>query len=228
MIDPAGGAYYVESLTDALAAAAWGLFQELEAGASLVERIEATHRARSQDVATRRLPLTGVSEFPDLDESPVIRPRPPGESAPGESDNGLRRLAAPFEALRDAADAAPTRPTVFLASLGPMEVHTARSTFASNLMAAGGISATAGEGFSTPVEAAAAWSLSGSPVAVICSSDDVYAESAADAVAALKEAGCEYVLLAGRPDDRWGADAYVYLGCDALAALRAIHDRLGL
>ena len=56
VIDPAGGSYYVESLTDSLAQHAWGLFQELESGSgpSLSERIDAAHEARSRDVATRR------------------------------------------------------------------------------------------------------------------------------------------------------------------------------
>ena len=221
VIDPAGGSYYVESLTDALAATAWGLFQELEAGASLAERIEATHGARSQDVATRRLPLTGVSEFPDIDEEAVDR-------LPEAPEPELRRLGEPFEMLRDAADAAPSRPTAFLANLGPMAVHTSRAAFATNLLAAGGIRALGNGGYDTSAEAATAWSSSGSPVAVICSSDDMYQECAVNTVAALKEAGCEHVVLAGRPDDRWGADAYIHLGCDALAVLQALHTRLGL
>ncbi len=231
VIDPSGGSYYIESLTDALTSTAWGLFQELEAGASLSEGIEAAHEARSRDVATRRLPLTGVSEFPDLDEPTVDRP-------PVESDPGSRRLAEPFEALRDAADAASgqteyvlgphKRPSVFLASLGPVVAHSARSTFAANLVAAGGIQALDHGSFGNPAEAASAWKASGTPIAVVCSSDEMYQEHAADTVAALKEAGCGYVLLAGRPDERWGADGYIYMGCDALAALQAIHDRLGL
>ncbi|WP_419926596.1 methylmalonyl-CoA mutase family protein [Candidatus Poriferisocius sp.] len=221
VIDPAGGSYYAESLTDALAATAWGLFQELEAGANLTECIEAAHAARSRDVATRRLPLTGISEFPDLDEPEVERP--PMKGVPG-----LRRLAEPFEALRDAADAAPSRPTAFLANLGPMAVHSARAAFAANLLAAGGIGVLGNDGFDTPEEAVAAWAASGSLIAVVCSSDEVYQENAAAAVAALKEAGCGYVLLAGRPDDRWGADGCIYMGCDAIAALRFLHERLGL
>ncbi|MDE0215448.1 MAG: methylmalonyl-CoA mutase family protein [bacterium] len=221
VIDPSGGAYYIESLTDALTSAAWGLFQELEAGASLSERIDGAHEARSRDVATRRLPLTGVSEFPDLDEPAVDRPSV-------VSDAGLRRLAEPFEALRDAAEVGSSRPTAFLASLGAIAVHTARTTFSANLLAAGGISAIGGDGYDTPAQAASAWRESGTPIAVVCSSDEVYEERAATAVAALREAGCGYVLLAGRPDDRWGADGYIHMGCDALAALRAIHERLGL
>ena len=221
VIDPSGGSYYIESLTDALTGAAWGLFQELEAGASLSERIDAAHEARSRDVAIRRLPLTGVSEFPDLDEPAVDRP-------PVACDPELRRLAEPFEALRDAAEASPSRPTAFLASLGSIVVHTARTAFSANLLAAGGISTSGGDGFDTPAQAASAWKSSGSPIAVVCSSDEMYEEHAAAAVTALREAGCGYVLLAGRPDDRWGADGYIFMGCDALATLRAVHERLGL
>ena len=143
VIDPSGGSYYIESLTDALASTAWALFQELESGASLSERIDAAHESRSRDVATRRLPLTGVSEFPDLDEPAVDRP-------PMAFDSGLRRLAEPFEALRDAAEASASRPTAFLASLGSIAVHTARTTFSANLLAAGGIGTVGGSGFDTP------------------------------------------------------------------------------
>ena len=221
VIDPSGGSYYVESLTDALASTAWGLFQELEAGASLAERIEATRGERSRDVATRRLPITGVSEFPDLDEPVVERP-------PAHTDTELSRLAEPFEALRDAADAPQSPPTAFLASLGPVALHTARSAFAANLLAAGGIRALATEGYSTADQAAQAWVDSGSPIAVVCSSDEMYRVHASATVAALKEAGCGNVLLAGRPDESWGADGYIYMGCDVLAALEAVHQRLEL
>ena len=243
VIDPAGGSYYVESLTDSLAMRAWGLFQELEAGSgpSLSERIDATHEARSRDVATRKVPLTGVSEFPDLDEALVERPQWP-------DDSDMRRLAEPFEDLRDAAEGPPEvvppeysnateglpvglwpRPSVFLANLGPVAVHTARSSFAANLLAAGGIATVVNEGFDTPADAAAAWESSDSSVAVVCSSDKVYEEHAAATVAALRKAGCGYVLLAGRRDDfDVDADDYVHLGCDALAALKGIHEKLDL
>lgn len=88
--DPAGGSYYVESLTDQVAEAAWAFFQEIErAGgqakalrAGLVgERLAATWAERSAKLARRKEPVTGVSEFPNLAEklperTPAPRRRP--------------------------------------------------------------------------------------------------------------------------------------------------------
>ena len=63
--------------------------------------------------------------------------------------------------------------------------------------------------------------LDGTPVACLCSADSLYS---ADAVTALREAGARQVWLAGRGD--YGADGYVYAGCDALAVLRTTADLL--
>ena len=66
--------------------------------------------------------------------------------APAAAGRADRRAAASaatpqeFEALRDAARrASGERPTVFLATLGPVAAHTARAAFAANLFQAGGI-----------------------------------------------------------------------------------------
>ncbi|NEA13363.1 methylmalonyl-CoA mutase, partial [Streptomyces sp. SID10692] len=73
VVDPAGGSWYVERLTDELAAAAWAFFQETERAGGLpaalrsgmvAERLAATWAARSAKLARRKEPITGVSEFP--------------------------------------------------------------------------------------------------------------------------------------------------------------------
>ena len=47
--------------------------------------------------------------------------------------------------------------------------------------------------------------------------------------AQLKEAGATQVWLAGKPDLAIdGVDGYVFAGCDALAALRTVHEQLGV
>ena len=78
--DPGAGSWYVESLTEALAAKAWEFMQELEAAGGyraaldsglLAERVAATRAQRDRDVAHRKTSVTGVNEFPNLAETPL-------------------------------------------------------------------------------------------------------------------------------------------------------------
>ena len=77
--DPAGGSWYVESLTDHMAEAAWDAFTELErsGGATdldAVSRLIATNRSRrDQAIAAGRFPITGVNRFANDEEEPLIR-----------------------------------------------------------------------------------------------------------------------------------------------------------
>ncbi|MEU0371712.1 methylmalonyl-CoA mutase family protein [Streptomyces sp. NPDC006283] len=244
VVDPAGGSWYVEQLTDELAQAAWAWFQEIEAaggqaaalGSGLVgTRIDAAWASRSRKLATRREPVTGVSEFPLLGQPAVQRdpaPRRPGGGLPV-----VRRDEA-FEALRARSDAHLTetgaRPKVFLAALGPASAHTARAGFAANLFQAGGIEPVHDPVSVDAASAAAAFAASGASVACICSSDALYAEQAGPVAEALKAAGALRVFLAGRPGEqretyeRAGVDEFVVAGGDAVAVLASALDRIGV
>ncbi|REF00119.1 methylmalonyl-CoA mutase family protein [Thermomonospora umbrina] len=229
VVDPAGGSWFVERLTDDLARAAWEWFTEIERAGGAAEalssglvadRLAATWERRRKDVARRKAPITGVSEYPDLAETPPERapaPEPPGGGLPRVSH------AQDFEALRDRSDAhlAATgeRPKVFLATLGPIAVHTARAGFAANLFQAGGIETITGE--------PDAFAASGARVACVCSGDKVYEDRAAEAARVLKEAGAVRVWLAGKGSYE-GVDANVYAGCDAVETLRTALRDLGV
>jgi methylmalonyl-CoA mutase len=242
VIDPAGGSWYVEQLTDELARVAWQEFTEIErAGGiessldsgALAKRLAATWESRSKRLATRQDPITGVSEFPNLTEKKVGRtPVPSTVEGPG----GLPRVryAQEYEELRDRSDAYLAehgqRPRVFLATLGPVAAHTARAGFAANLFQAGGIE-TINPGATGDV--VTAFSESGAAVACVCGSDRSYAEQAAEVATALKEAGAAAVLLAGKPADAAGAvngavTGFVYTGCDALEVLTGTLETLGV
>ncbi len=78
--DPAAGSGAYEALTNELADAAWAAFQEIESEGGMVEslkagkiqsRIDAVRAQRAKDVATRKVALTGTSEFPLLSEVAV-------------------------------------------------------------------------------------------------------------------------------------------------------------
>ncbi|MCO7218762.1 methylmalonyl-CoA mutase family protein [Klenkia sp. PcliD-1-E] len=224
VLDPAGGSWYVESLTDALAHAAWELFTELERAGGyaaalssglVAERCAAAWAARSRRIATRKDAITGVSEFPNIAE--VLPDRRP---APVASGGGLPRVRAAqaFEDLRDRAEEPADRPVVYLATLGKPAAHTARLTFAANLFQAGGLATPSGDGVSE---------LGGARMACICGSDKDYAAAAADLARELREAGAERIWLAGKPDlSVEGVDGYVFAGCDAVDVLTTTLDEL--
>ncbi|TXL88272.1 methylmalonyl-CoA mutase family protein [Streptomyces sp. IB2014 016-6] len=244
VIDPAGGSWYVERLTDDLAHAAWAWFQEIErAGGQraalrdglVAERLAATWAARSEKLARRREPVTGVSEFPQLAEAPVVR-----DASPPAASGGLPTVHRDdaFEALRSRSDAhlasTGARPRVFLAALGPAAAHTARVTFASNLFQSGGVEPVHDPVTVDATTAADAFDRSGAAIACLCSSDPLYAEQAAEVAAALKSAGATRVFLAGRPGElresltRSGVDEFVAAGEDAVAQLTSALDHLGV
>ncbi|MDT0328152.1 methylmalonyl-CoA mutase family protein [Nocardiopsis lambiniae] len=230
VIDPAGGSFHVEALTRDLYLAGWAFLQEIEAsgGAAEViedgwlrERVDDVWERRRRDLAHRRAPLTGVSEFPNLAERPLAREPLPER----DSWFPVRRYAGDFEELRDRSDAAADRPTAFLATLGPVAAHTARATFAANLLAAGGVDAHRPGPLEDAEAVARAFTASGLRVAVLCSSEKVYAEHVEAAVEALRNAGAERVLLAGAPR-ALDADAFLHQGCDAVALLTELVDLL--
>jgi methylmalonyl-CoA mutase len=252
VIDPALGSWYVERLTDDLAKAAWAQFQAIEAQGGMARALEAgafqgeiarVAEARAGNIAHGRIELTGVSAFPRLgDDGVVAEPFPPFDPVVNGGTKTVplppRRLAAPFEALRDAADAHGARtgkaPQILLVCLGDLAVHSARATWMRNLLAAGGIEAVVSAPLHTSADAGAAFAASGLAVACLCSADQVYAELAEAATGALKQAGARQVLLAGRPRDQEaalkaaGVDAFISAGGDALATLTALHRTLGL
>lgn len=237
VLDPAGGSWFVESLTADLAGAAWEVFTAVEqrggyqtalADGWIAEQIAESLAARDVAVAHRRAPLTGVSEFPNLDES--SRPVGTAESVDlATATPKLARQARQFEALRDRADAATVRPAVLLLPLGSVAEHNGRTTFVTNLLAAGGIAAVN----PGPVTADGIADLireTPSTVAVLCGTAKRYASDGPAALAAARAAGIDRVLLAG-PDREWpeGAeptDGSLRVGIDAVATLTDLLDHL--
>lgn len=254
--DPAGGSFAIERLTDDLARKAWSIFQEIEAEGGMVaalrsrlvqDGIAATTAERDRLIAGGRMELTGVSTFPRLGAdgvtvTPWPAPRQPAsEATPAETVEALRprRLAAPFEALRDAADAHAERtgkpPAVFLASLGPLAEHSTRASWIANVLAAGGIEAVrSDDGYTASGEAARAFAGSGAGIACIVATDATYGELGEAAAMALKGAGARRVYVAGRPKDlvarleAAGVDGFIAAGQDAVQTLGALHRALGI
>ena len=248
--DPAAGSGGIEALTTQLAHAAWSLFQDIEkaggaadalAQGAIQKKVAETRKARQANVARRKDPLTGASEFPHLSETAVKVlevPRVKVAALPAAvsfDSLGAMRLSEPFEALRDKSDdlarKAGARPKVFLATLGKLSEFTARATYARNFYEAGGIEALAGDGYEDRAAMLAAFKASGTKLACLCSSDKVYEAEAVEAAKELTAAGAT-VHLAGRPGDLEaalrdaGVTTFIYVGCDVLSTLQAAYDSL--
>ncbi len=242
--DPAGGSFYLESLTEELASVSWRVLQDVAAPGGIEDAIddgtpaaamERSWRSRLGALRTRSEPLTGVSEFPLLHDA-VAGPDDGDVAAPAEPGLPIRRLAQPFEDLRDAADrhrlATGERPAVWVAALGPAAAHSERTAWVQSLLAVGGIEARGGEGVDSPIAAAADFAASGLAAAVITGSDDWYRRRGPATAGALSKAGA--VLVAAVSDPATPADLLSDLqaagvselwhqGIDVVAALQRIH-----
>jgi methylmalonyl-CoA mutase len=217
--DPAGGSHLVEKLTDDTAVAAWaevgridGDTGDLAGLAGLAERVAAVVAERDRQVATRSRAITGLSEFPNLHESLPERAPYPSGGVP------VRSYGHAFEALRDQ----PVGQEVFLATMGTVAAHTARATFATNLLAAGGIDVV-NEGAHDDVDAVLAH-YSGEPVVCLAGTDAAYAAWGSALAHALRDAGARWIIVAGQPLD--GTDDNCATGLDALDFLRRTREKL--
>jgi methylmalonyl-CoA mutase len=295
VIDPAGGSWAIENVTEDLAREAWRLFQEIEregglpaalASGSLQARIVAVAETRVRRIGALGDPLTGISAFPNLGEQPVSveqvdrealrrqsdargRPAPALDTIRGAANDEIVaamldaaaagapldamvaasargpgatatplarwRLGEAFEALRDASDAwlekNGKRPTVYLATIGPLARFTTAASYARNFLAAGGIDAVTGEGGTDADAIAAAFRSSGLDIAVICSDAAGLAEFGSAAAAALAWAGAREIDAVGRPAAAApvaGVKEFLYEGCDVLAVLRGLMERMGV
>ena len=243
LTDPAAGSHAVEALTAQLCAAAWahlqawsregGLAAALRSG-TVQAQVRASAATRARAFATRAELIVGVSEQPLLDEVlPARAPWPPRPAPTGPLPALLPgRDAAPFEALRDRADAA-GRPEVLLVRWGPAGAApwAARVGFTEALLAAGGLRARRGPPGDEVAAHAAAFAAAfaeGVRVAVICGDEADYPAALPALGPALAAVGP--VLVAGpAPAAPWpGVRRHLSLGCDALDVLADLHQLLGV
>lgn len=253
VVDPAGGSWYVETVTRQLAEKAWALFQEIERRGGMAAAIRAgypqglvakTAGDRIAAVETRRDGIIGTNLHPNLREKPApagVTP-PPAVASAGDVPRLVpRRRAEPFEALRSRAEKhlarTGARPAVFLAGMGPRKQHAARADFSAAFFAAGGFGTVAGKGLESPEAAVKAAAASCAPVVVICSTDDTYPALVPPLAQGLKAlTPPPLVVLAGLPPtpelqqqyQAAGVDEFIHVRANCAKLLAAFQDKLGL
>lgn len=239
-VDPAGGSWYVESLTAQVAQAAWTLFQQVDAEGGMVQALQAGSvqaavgkvlAERLKKLATRSDRAVGTNMYANVLEKKLERPAA-AEAACDWADTSIQvtpiephRWTEEFEALREKTEAyeAKTGKTikVFSANMGPIPQHKARADFSAGFFEVAHFEMLKNDGFATVEECAKAAVESGADVAVICSTDETYPELVPPLAKAIKAGRPEMiVMLAGAPAPEY-KDAYVQAGVDEFIHVRA-------
>lgn len=245
VMDAPGGSWSLGDITQKLAIEAWRNFQAIEQqggitavlnSGALAAEITEIYETRRKDIAKRKIPITGLSEFADLGEDRSSYP----EELPEPSQGVFvpRRLGRDYETLRHLADMHKREkgnfPEVFLATIGNEAQFSARINFTRNFLAAGGIEGVMQGASLNLDETISAFKASGAIVATICSSDALYEENGAEMAKALKAAGASQVYLAGKPKNledtlrNSGVDQFIYMGMDVVAGLTLLQKELGV
>ncbi len=239
--DPAGGCYYIESLTSELAHQAWKIMQEIEAGGGMVRGlkagtihalIDAVAQARIDAVHKRRDVFVGVNMYANPDDPlPAFAPIPLDDSkAAVRLESGAlpqRRAVEALEQFRARMSAAGKR--VFLLTMGSLAEYKARADFATGFLQVGGFEVLTGTGYTdipSAVEAARDYEA-----VCICSTDEKYPELVPALCAQLPG---KIKLLAGQPADQVeahkqsGIDIFIHLRANLLDTFQDLAARLGV
>ena len=246
IVDVAGGSYYIEHLTVAIAEQAWKLFLDVEndggflaqALASKVQdTINATNVARHGNAAKRKEFILGTNQFPNFTEkSEGKKPAAPCCHCCSDEATEIHklegsRLASEFETLRLATEGAKKQPIAFMLTIGNLAMRQARAQFSCNFLAAAGYKVIDNLGFPTVEEGVEAAMKADADIVVLCSSDDEYAEYAIPAFKALN--GRAIYIVAGAPacmEDlkAAGIENFIHVRSNQLETLKEFNKMLNI
>lgn len=252
VVDPAGGSYYVETLTVSLAKEAWKLFLDVEEkggflacinDGAIQKAVNETAAKRHVDVARRKEILLGTNQYPNINEKASSKiecqdnscgchhSHPHNEPENDGELKGLstKRAASDFEALRLATEAASNRPKVFMLTIGNLAMRLARAQFSTNFFGCAGYEIIDNLGFDTVQQGVDAALEKGADVIVLCSSDDEYATLAPEAFKYLD--GRAIFVVAGAPAcmedlQKEGISEFIHVRCNVLDTLKAFNEKL--
>ncbi len=238
VVDPSGGSYYIENLTQKIAEQAWDLFKQVEEKGGYIaafdegfvkEVIAAAAEQKAKEVATRRIVLLGTNQYPNFGEVSEV----PQEAAEPVSDGGLTLLrgAMPFERMRLQVDKSGRNPKVFLLTCGTLGMARARAQFATNFFGCAGFRIEDNTFFATVQEGVQAAIASKAAIVVICAADDDYATLAPEAFKMLD--GHAMFVVAGAPASQADLEAqgiknFINVKSNVLGTLQQYVKELGI
>ena len=241
VVDPAGGSYYIETLTKSIAAEAWKLFLEVEEKGGyvaafkagfIVDRVKASAAAKDKNIATRRQVLLGANQYPNFTE--VADAAVSAEVVTrANNENVLTpyRGAMAFEAMRLGVDRSGKEPKAFMLTCGNLAMARARAQFSCNFFACAGIRVQDNTFFQSVEEGVAAALEAKADIVVVCASDDDYAEVAPKVKELL--GGKAILVVAGAPAcaaelEAQGITNFINVKSNVLETLKFYLKELGI
>ncbi|WP_342469519.1 methylmalonyl-CoA mutase family protein [Ureibacillus sp. FSL K6-3587] len=229
VLDPAGGSYFIETLTREYVEKAWELFlqiqeaggiDEFEKSGKLQSALEEVYKTRIQQVETRKHSLIGTNIYANpADELQT-------ETNPLYAD--IKRLAVPFETLRE--QYAKANPKIGILTFGKLKDFKPRADFVEGFFATAGV-VPVESGEIESIEEAKNWlQQTDADYVVIAATNDQTKEI----VPALLEGKKESVILdvAGKfpeEEQEWlskGLNGFIYLGQNIVEKLTALLESL--
>jgi methylmalonyl-CoA mutase len=245
VVDPAGGSWYIETLTSSIAQEGWKLFlascdeggfETIVRSGKVQEAINASNKSRHEAFAKRRETLVGTNQFPNFNEMAAEKftEKPACNCSCAKEEKTIatlntERLSDEFEALRLATEKAAHRPKAFMLTIGNLAMRQARAQFSCNFLACAGYEVVDNLGFETVEAGVEAAMKAKADIVVLCSSDDEYTEYAVPAYKALNNRAI--FIVAGSPacmEDlkKEGIENFIHVRCNVLETLKEYNAKL--
>ncbi|WP_347157902.1 methylmalonyl-CoA mutase family protein [Pontibacter chitinilyticus] len=237
-VDPAGGSYYLESLTNELAQKAWALFKKTEAlggfetaytKGAILGPITEVSRMKFRNIATGRDVLVGTNKYPNPKESISFDPEELIQSA----DFDTTRAAYPTEVMRMATELHLRKrqrlPKAIVAVIGDTEKRKLNASFAEAFFRCVGFE-TEKQQYTSVEDAADRLLHSAAEVVVVASSEAAYAREFGPRLR--QHQSKPTVILADDPQHikeemiTNGYEEFLFDGCDTSTIMKLVQKRL--
>ncbi len=223
--DPAGGSYFIESLTADFVKEAWALFLEIEAAGGidaytasgkLAAELDASYQARVKAAQTRKQSLIGTNIY--ANPADVLE----NETNPLFAE--IKRIAVPFEQLRAEMTAANAKTGIL--ALGSLKSSKPRADFVSGFLNTVGLVPEKSEPVAT-AEEALAWLTATEAKYIVIAANDDNTKELVPAILAGKPADV-IVDVAGKfkdEEEAWlanGLNGFIFAGQNIIEKLNSV------
>ncbi|MEH7388236.1 methylmalonyl-CoA mutase subunit beta [Bacillus sp. JJ1521] len=252
VIDPAGGSWYVEALTNELAENAWELLNEIESQGGMLEALKAgtvqksissVLQERQKNVSHRKDKIVGTNMYANNQEKPMVSTKTKDIYKSKDAAISIKkispvRISEGFEQLRRASESFlqdnGERPKVGLLNLGPIPEHKPRADFITGFFEAGGYQVLKNDGYAKAEDVIAGARAMNLNVYIFCGKDDSYKEMVTEICSELKKTNPDLrFFIAGKQENEEvyrnvGINDFIHIGTDCFAFLHQLQQEMGV